>query len=256
MAHAILSYQMVGSGTPPVVLLHPISMRAAFWRPVAEKLKTITSTILVDLRGHGDSPPTDKPFTLDDLAGDVTSLLESLQSAPYIVVGCSLGGMVAQGLAVNRPDLLAGVVLADTTHSRGEHGASIMRRRAQDTARGIQFTVDSDLERWLSPDFRMSHPEMVNQVRQWALNNSSATISQAWDAIAGLSYERALAQVSLPVLVTTGSLDVASPPASARATAAAFPNARYMEIPGAGHFSPIEQPELFSSIIKDFIRSL
>jgi 3-oxoadipate enol-lactonase len=247
-----LRYRRRGAGTP-VLLLHPIAMRLEFWTPVAEILSARFEVISVDLRGHGDNPPADGPFTIDDLATDVVGLCAGLALPPACLVGCSMGGMVAQGVALQAPQRVAGLILADTNHTIGEAGAAVMNARADEAMRGLERSLDGDINRWFSEPFRGRDPETVARVRDWVLANDPRTVAYGWRAIAGLAYERRLGAVTAPVLVTTGSLDPASPPDAARRTAAAFPNARYEELAGCGHFSPLERPDLFAALVTRFI---
>jgi pimeloyl-ACP methyl ester carboxylesterase len=209
--------------------------------------------VSVDLRGHGENPSAEAPFSLDDLAGDVIALCKALSLAPATFVGCSLGGMVAQAIALRAPDMVSGLVLANTTHTMGEKGAEVMQKRAEESAKGLDHTIEPDIQRWFSEPFRAAHPDIVETVRGWVMENDAQTVSYGWQAISRLDTESRLAGVSQPVLVTTGSLDPASPPANAEKTAAAFPNGRYVEIAACGHFSPMERPDAFADLVQAFL---
>ncbi|HVZ54821.1 MAG TPA: alpha/beta fold hydrolase [Pseudolabrys sp.] len=244
-----LDHEVIGDG-PTIVFLHPIAMRGAFWRPVATLLKDRFRAVLVDLRGHGTNPRPQEPFSLDDLAADVIRLVRAKGWNPAAFVGCSLGGMVAQGVAVHAPELVSGLVIANSTHRMTPQGVEVMSNRAQQALNNFASAVESDLLRWFSPDFSKAHPETVDQARQWALANAPRVVANGWRAIAGLNYESRLANVRQPVLAMTGSLDPASPPAQTQAIAQAFPNGRFLELTGAGHFAPLEQPEAFANAVR------
>lgn len=251
--NAPLRHESAGAGEPAIVLLHPIAMRLEFWRPVAERLSGKQRVISLDLRGHGRNPPTKTGYSIGDLASDVVALCRSQEVRTACFIGCSLGGMVAQGVALLAPELVSSLVLANTTHRMSPQGAEVMRGRAEASAKGLENTIDQDIARWFSEPFRKAHPETVETVRGWALENDPMTVAHGWLAIAALNYESRLHAVKQPVLVTTGSLDQASPPEAARQTAAAFANGRYIEIPDCGHFSPIERPDTFARIIEEFL---
>lgn len=248
-----LDYASAGSG-PPLVFLHPIAMRLEFWEEVATRLNTKYRTVRVDLRGHGRSMPTEEPFSTHDLAGDVIALVRRLGLPPAVFVGCSLGGMVAQGVAIAAPELVAGLVLSNTTHRTGEAAAEVMRGRARRSLEDLPGAVASDIERWFTPGFRASAPEKVEEVRRWALANNPRTVANGWLAIAALDNEQAAGRIEVPVLAMTGSLDPAAPPEATRAMQRAFPNARYLELPGAGHFAPIEQPQAYADAVASLAR--
>jgi 3-oxoadipate enol-lactonase len=250
---AELNCVSAGSG-PPLVLLHPIAMRLEFWEDVAVRLSGKYHVISVDLRGHGRSAPTEEPYSTHDLAGDVVALARQFGLPPAIFVGCSLGGMVAQGVAITAPELVAGLVLSNTTHQTSGAGAEVMRGRAQRCLDDMQGAVASDIERWFTPAFRADAPDKVEEVRRWALANNPRTVANGWLAIAALDNEAAAASIDVPVLAMTGSLDPAAPPEATRAMQRAFPNARYLELPGAGHFAPIEQPQAYAGAVDSFAR--
>lgn len=225
-------------------------MRLEFWTPVATRLAGQARVVAVDLRGHGENPPSTADFTIKDLADDVIALIRRLDLEPALLVGCSLGGMVCQAVALNAPRLVSGLVLANTTHAMTDESRAVMLQRAGNCERDFADTVESDISRWFSPAFRALQPDVVDRVRRWALANDAATVARGWRAIAGLDYGKAVASIPCPVVVTTGALDPASPPAAARAMTNAFSNARYVEIPEAGHFSPLERPLAFAAIVE------
>ena len=246
-----LAYEVIGAGAP-IVFLHPIAMRREFWRPVANLLKDRYQSILIDLRGHGANARPQEPFSLDDLAADVVQLARTHGWGPALFVGCSLGGMVAQGAAVRAPEIVSGLIIANSTHRMSPQGVEVMSQRAQQALTNMTSAVESDLLRWFSQGFRSAYPETVIDVREWALANAPHVVANGWRAIAGLNYEPRLSGVQQPVLALTGSLDPASPPETTRAIAQAFPNGRYLELANAGHFAPLEQPEAFAEAVRSF----
>lgn len=126
-----MAYHVRGAGRI-VMFLHPIGTRAAFWDGVVERIAGRYRCITVDLRGHGDSDVPRQSFSLDDLADDVIELLRFERARDAVVVGCSLGGMVTQGVALKAPDLLGGIVLADTGYKQTPEGRKAVQQRADD----------------------------------------------------------------------------------------------------------------------------
>lgn len=237
----------------PIVLLHPIAMRLEFWEPVAVRLARTNRVICVDLHGHGGNARAPEPYSIEDLAGEVITLVDRLKLESAVFVGCSLGGMVCQAIALKAPRIVSGLVLANTTHAMTEKSTAVMLQRAEASDKNLAGTVDADIERWFSPAFRATRPETVDTVRRWTLANDSRVVANGWRAIAGLDYEHAVAEIDCPVVVTTGSLDPASPPDAGLAMSRLFPRARFKEIPEAGHFSPLECPDAFAAIVRDAV---
>lgn len=244
-----LRYAGAGNGNA-IVLLHPIAMRLEFWAPVAERLARTNRVISLDLRGHGENARSHAPFTIADLADDVVALAHALDLRQAVFVGCSLGGMVAQAVALGAPELVSGLVLANTTHTMTEQSRGVMLQRAKAAGEGLEQTVDADIERWFSPSYRTTQIRTVDLVRRWVLANDKNVVANGWRAIASLDHREAVAAIDCPVIVTTGSLDPAAPSEQARAMARDFRRARFEEIPNAGHFSPLERPDAFAEIVR------
>lgn len=245
-----LNYRQTGDG-PPVVLLHPVGMRLEFWNDVAVRLAKDHCVIAVDMRGHGNSDASDAPFSLDDLASDIVELLEERKLPPAIVVGCSMGGMVAMGMALLAPQLVSGLVVSNTNHAIDENGRVVMQQRAQAARENFRVTIPPTIERWFAPAFRSAYPSRVRQVQDWLLANDPEIVAKSWEAIAGLNYGERLKNVACPVAALAGELDPASPPATMKRVAAAFPHGVYREIGGAGHFAPIERPDAFVEAVRE-----
>ncbi len=240
-----------------VALLHPVGTDKTFWEPVIALLENRYRLIAIDFRGHGDSDVPTQGFSLNDLANDVAELLSTVGGGGRaVVVGCSMGGMVAQELAVAHPDLLRALVLTNTAHTLPEQGRAMMRQRAEAARQGMPELVEMTLDRWFSAPFRETDPNVVEQIRQKLLSDDPIVHSWSWEAISLLHTETGLKALSMPVLVATGGADVSTPPAIAEAIAAAIQGAICRIAPGAGHMFPIEQPGLLAGWIDDFVSLL
>ena len=179
-----LHHVSAGAGHP-VVLLHPIAMRTEFWDAVAARLSRACQVVSLDLRGHGQNPPAEAPFSIDDLAGDVVALARSCRSVPRHSLAARWAAWSPRASRCRRPDLVTGLVLANTTHTMGEKGADVMQKRAEESAKGLDRTVEPDISRWLSEAFRTAHPDTVETVRGWVLENDAAD-GLGWQAISRL----------------------------------------------------------------------
>ncbi len=247
-----MAYHVRGAGRI-VMFLHPIGTRAAFWDAVVERISDRYRCITVDLRGHGDSDVPNRRFSLDDLADDAIELLRMERGSGAILVGCSFGGMVAQGVALKAPELLAGIVLADTSHRQTDEGRKITQQRADDSLKGMPAMLDSTLTRWFPPRFLALDPPEVRACRTWLLDDDPVVFSWGWEAIRDLSYGERLKDIALPALVLRGSVDASTPRETMQEMARLLPRARYVEIEGAGHVAPLEQPEAFATILREFL---
>lgn len=249
-------YMTRGAGNL-IVFLHPIGTDKTLWRPVMDHLQDQFRLLAVDFRGHGGSDTPSEGFSLTDLAGDVAELLMVLGAGkPSVVVGCSMGGMVAQELALASPDLVRGLVLSNTVHTLPEQGRAMMRQRADTARNGMAGFVDTVIDRWFSAPFRETDPQTVETIRQMLLDQDPIVHAWAWEAIAKLDTATRLTSLAVPALVMTGDADVSTPPANAEAIAELIPGSCCRIAPGAGHMLPLEQPQLVASWIEEFVAGL
>jgi 3-oxoadipate enol-lactonase len=247
-----LAYHVHGAGRP-VMFLHPIGTCGAFWDPLVERIQDRCRCITVDLRGHGDSDVPRERFTLSDLADDVIELLRVESKNGAVLVGCSLGGMVAQGLALKAPELLSGLVLADTGHRQTEESRKAVLQRAEDSLQGMPAMLNSTLTRWFPARFLALNGPEVKCCRKWLLDDDPVVFSWGWQAISELDFGDRLAEIQLPTLVIRGSADASSARETMQAMAKLLPHSRYAEIEGAGHVAPLEQADSFAEILLDFL---
>ena len=249
-----LRYITRGAGRA-VVLLHPVGLRAEFWAPVIAELEHQYRLIAIDARGHGESD-FDGPFSLDDLAADAVELVRVVGLGPAVFVGCSMGGMVAQGVAVRAPELATGIVIANTTFTRDDTGRAMIEQRAVQAEKGMPVILPSTLARWFNAQCQLNRPDLVLKARDWLLANDPAVHAIAWRAIRDLDFAEALRKSNVPKLCIGGSEDQSAAPTAVRKMAEELPHAIYREIAGAGHLAPLEEPQEFAALLHDFMESL
>ena len=247
-----LAYRVSGAGRL-VMFLHPIGTRGAFWDGVVERIAERYRCITVDLRGHGDSDVPNVGFSLDDLADDAIELLRHERATDAVLVGCSLGGMVTQAIALKAPDLLAGIVLADTAYMQTPESRKVAQQRADDSLKGMPAMLESTLTRWFPPRYLALNPPEVQACRSWLLEDDPVVFSWGWEAIRDLDIGERLKDIQIPALVLRGSVDASSQRARMEAMAKLLPRSRYVEIEGAGHVAPLEQAEEFARLLVEFI---
>ncbi|MCA1683005.1 MAG: alpha/beta hydrolase [Actinobacteria bacterium] len=256
-----IRYLDAGHGHPAVVLLHAFPLQAAMWDDQVEALAGRWRVLAPDLAGFGSTPPPAEPraATMGDAATTVAGLLDHLGLGPVVVGGLSMGGYVAFALLRSRPELVAGLVLADTR--AGADTPEVAERRtaqeAQVAERGTAELVEPMLASLLSDETRAERPEVVDRARSLMAANPPAGVIAALEAMKGRPDATAeLATIGVPTLVVVGEHDEPSPPAEAEAMAAAIPGARLEVIPGAGHLSNLERPEVFTAALETFLARL
>lgn len=249
-----LHFEVDGAGST-VVLLHAVGLDLTCWEAQVSALAPKYRVLRVDLRGHGRSDVPPPPYSIGESAADIHALLQELQLGPAHVLGLSFGGMVAQVLALDYPEDVRSLVLADTNSTLSPEARRVMAERGESARRGgMAAVIESTLERWFTPVFLGS--SVVARCRQRLLDDDVRGWAGTWQAIATLDTEPRLCEIRVPTLVMTGELDVAAPVARARAMAEAIPNAVLHIVPGAPHMAPLECPDLFNPPVLEFLEKV
>ena len=249
-----LSSRSSGNGRP-VLLLHPVGLDGSFWQSLSARLSGSFRVVEVDLAGHGDSAPPSRPGRMADRVADVVNLIEALGQGPVLLIGLSFGGMIAQNVALARPDLVSAMVVAGCGGRIAvEAREAILKRGSDAEAGGMGAVVDGTLERWFNKDF-LAAPE-VARVRARLLSDSPSAWAAAWEAISEHDALDRLGSVDVPVLVVAGELDLAIPVEAMRALAAAIPGSQFAVLPGAPHMMQIECAEEFNACVAGFLGKL
>jgi 3-oxoadipate enol-lactonase len=223
-----LHYEDLGAG-PPVVLLHGFTNYGLSWAPqLAAVVHAGYRAILPDLRGHGASAPATELCTVTDLALDIMELLDHLGTGPVVVCGLSLGGMVAMQMALDKPDRIAALVIANSRSSFTDPEMTAM----VDTWTGLLLQEDGPLKR-----LHATWPTLVNaSFRESACGHAAFN---AWARVlatvegASLCYvakgmtefdlRPRLATIRAPSLIISGEFDRLFPRSSVKKSAAASP---------------------------------
>ncbi len=247
-----MHYEIGGEG-PTVVLLHPVGLDSTCWVAQVAALAFCFQVLRVDLRGHGRSDTPPPPYRLRDYAADVHALVRELRLAPVHVLGLSLGGMVAQVLALEHPDDVRSLVLADTNSTLGPDARRAMVERGEAAKRGGMASIlEATLSRWFTPGFMSS--EIVARTRARLLADDVEGWAAAWRAISELDTEPRLTEIRVPTLVIIGEGDLSVPVSRARAMADRIPGAACHVVPGAPHMAPLENPDLFNPPVLEFLK--
>jgi 3-oxoadipate enol-lactonase len=239
-----IAYRRSGTG-PPLVLLHPLALSGAVWGEFAARLSDRFDVIAADARGHGDSGWDGEPFGIDDLAGDVATLLDGLGLGSARVTGLSMGGSTAVRFAGRYPERVDRLLLADTTAWYGPDAAQAWGKRAEDVlAKPRPNQVPFQVDRWFTEGFRQRRPDEVNRVAGVFLRTSSLAHAQTCRALGAMDSRDLLPAITAPTLVLTGVEDYATPPAMGRTIAEGVPSGEARVLDRLRHLSLIEEPDL------------
>ena len=242
-----------GTGKPAIVYSNSLGTDFRIWDEVVARLGDRFRHIRYDKRGHGLSEATPAPYAMNDHVGDLESLLDHLGVKACALVGLSVGGVIAQGLAAKRPDLVEVMVLMDTAHRIGT--AEMWNQRIDGvTSNGIAPLADAIMQRWFTPAYRSpDNPDFVGytaMLTRTTVDGYAGTCA----ALRDTDYTEQTKALSLPVLAIVGDQDGSTPPDLVRSTADLIRGARFRIIPDAGHLPCIEQPQAVANLMHNFLR--
>ena len=191
---------------------------------------------------------------MDYLVDDAARLIREWGRGPVVWVGLSMGGMVGQGLAIRHPELLKGLVLANTTSQYPEAGQDAWAQRiAAVQSGGMAAVADMVVERYLHADHRAAHPQAAQAMREQLLRCDAAGYIANCQAVAAVNWTDRLPEIRLPTLVIAGGREVGAPRAMAEAIAQRIPGAKIEVFDNASHLSVAEVPEQFAATVGEFL---
>jgi 3-oxoadipate enol-lactonase len=237
----------------PVVFANSLGTDMRLWDPILPMLPEGLRIIRFDKRGHGLSSCPAGNYSMGSLVTDTERLLDHLGVKECVFVGLSIGGMIAQGLAVKRLDLIRAVVLSNTAAKIGN--AEMWDERIGDVRKGgIEALADAVMERWFATQFRAT-PELELWRNMLARQDDNGYIGCA-AAISGTDFYTPTSGLRLPALGIAGSEDGSTPPDLVRETMDLIPGSKFHLIRKAGHLPCVEQPEEYAQVLTDFLKGV
>ncbi|MGB7243293.1 MAG: 3-oxoadipate enol-lactonase [Sulfitobacter sp.] len=234
----------------PVVFANSLGTDLRLWDPIMPLLPKGLKYIRFDKRGHGLSTCPPAPYTMGALITDTEQLLDMLGVTNCIFVGLSIGGMIAQGLAVKRLDLVRAMVLSNTAAKIGN--PAMWTERIEGVQQGgIEMLADAVMERWFSkafcqtPELELWRNMLARQEDQGYMGCSAA--------ISGTDFYTTTASLRLPTLGIAGSEDGSTPPDLVKETVDLIPGSQFHLIRKAGHLPCVENPQEFATVLTKFL---
>lgn len=237
----------------PVVFASTLGTDLTIWDALCGLLPPGLRLIRYDLRGHGGSSCPPGPYAMGALVRDAERLIEQLGAADCVFVGAGLGGMVGQGLAIKRPDLLQGLVLSNTAAKLGTPG-TWAARLAEIERGGLAALAEAELERWFPRRIRRGRD--MAPWRDMLLATRPEGYAACCGAISGTDFYTPTALLALPCLVIAGSEDGMTPADLVRETAELIPEAEFQLLRGAGHLAMVDAAEAYAGLLRDFLAGL
>ncbi len=254
---AVRRLKHAADAAPTVVLIHALAMDSEMWTDTVRALQTQANVYAVDCRGHGQSDKPVGPYDIARFSEDMCSVLDHLKVDRAVVVGCSMGGTIALGMAGRYPERVAGLVAIDTTACYGEEALSRWSDRGEQALRdGMSSLADFQCERWFSAQYRHLHPQAVSRALDVFLANDTKAYHQACLMLGKADESVLLARYKGPTRIVVGEDDYATPISMAMDIQRLLPNSVLQVIPEARHYTPIETPESVAANIDSVVASL
>ena len=237
----------------PVVFANSLGTDLRLWDAVLLLLPQDNCYIRYDKRGHGLSECTPAPYSMGTLVRDVEQLMDHLNVKDALFVGLSIGGMIAQGLAVKRLDLVRAMVLSNTAAKIGQPEMWQQRIDAI-RAGGIASLSDAVMERWFGREFH-AKPDMAiwkNMLERQPVEGYIGCST----AISGTDFYTPTSGLRLPTLGIAGSEDGSTPPDLVRETVDLIPGSKFELIRKVGHLPCVENPAHYAQILTSFMTEI
>jgi 3-oxoadipate enol-lactonase len=238
---------------PHITFSHSLATNLRMWDPQVAALAGRYRILRYDTRGHGGSDVPAAPYSLDELVGDAVGLLDELGVEKTTFIGLSMGGMIAQGLALEHPSRVHGIVIANSV-AEWPDGAEGMWADRITLAReqGMSAHVQPTLGRWFTPATLEAGGPAVDEIRAQIEATPVEGYAGCCGALSRLDYAPRLAEIVVPVLLISGSEDPATTPEAMRAIHAALAESTYVELEAA-HLSNIERSGEFTEALSSFL---
>jgi pimeloyl-ACP methyl ester carboxylesterase len=252
-------YWEAGGEGEPLLLIQGLGFSGAMWYRLLPALEAEYRVIRYDARGIGRSDVPDGPYSIDLMASDAVAVLDAAGAEVAHVFGCSLGGIVAQEVALSHGDRVRSLILC-CTHPAGPEaiwpGENVMEMLRNRTQMAPEDAIRASIEVGYAPTTpRQRIDEDIAKRMELPTSNEGYTNQ----LMAGLGYPGTmgrLPQLAKPTLVITGDADQMVPPANSDNMAAAIPGARKVVVPGAGHVIFTDAPDAVTDAMLEFLGAL
>lgn len=242
-----------GRAAPAIVFANSLGTDLRIWDNVIEALPAGFPILTYDKSGHGLSETG--AATIEDFAADLAALMDELGLQKAMICGVSVGGMIAQTLAFSRPELVAGLVLCNTSHCIGTTESWAERIKTLNET-DLEVMVEGILERWFSGSFHAEKPDLVAGYRMMLARTPKDGYLNVCAAIRDADLTQTTSRLTCPTLCVSGSADQATPTALVKELSRLIDGSEHVDLDDVGHLPCIEVPETLAALLRKRLEGL
>ena len=240
---------------PWLIFSNSLATDVSMWDPQAAHFSRSYRVLRYDQRGHGKSEAPAGRYSFDTLIADAIALMDALKIERAHFCGLSMGGATALGMAERAPTRVDHVVVCDSPCASSPASAQQWEERMVIAEKqGMAALVEPTVARWFPPQTVAANPPHLAKIRQMIANTPVNGFIGCAAALGDHDFRSAVATVTRPVLFVAGEKD-GTTPAAMQQMQTELAGSRYVELPGAGHISNLDQPDLFNSALDEFLRA-
>ncbi len=250
----LINFERSGRGSP-LVLIHGVGASLRSWDDACDALESEFDVIRLDLRGHGASAPIRGEYSIDRFAADVVAVMDETGISRADLVGFSLGGLIAQRLAVGWAGRFSRVVLLSAVAGRTqEERQKVVARLDMIRQGGIETVLGAAHDRWFTEAFARAHPEVIEQRMEELRQVDIESYLEAYRVFGQTELVDTLHAIVQPTLVMTGEFDQGSNVRMAETMHQLIPNSELRILPGLRHSVLVEASAQVSGHIRKFLK--
>jgi 3-oxoadipate enol-lactonase len=235
------------------IFINSLGTDFRIWDGVVDILKNQGNILRFDKAGHGLSTLNNSKYEIENYANDVLELMDFLNIQKAVIIGLSIGGIIAQYLAIHHAERIEKLILSNTAPKVGsEEGWNTRIETVKKY--GIASIADNIMKVWFSENFRNNRKSELSGYKTMLANINLDGYIQACEALKINDLTKQIDEINISTLCIAGTEDGSTPPAQVKAMADLIPNSTYILIEGVGHIPCVEVPELMAEHILAFVK--
>jgi pimeloyl-ACP methyl ester carboxylesterase len=249
-----INFKVSGQGEP-LVLIHGVGANLGSWDTVCKELEDSFKIIRPDLRGHGQSANIDEPYSVDKFAADILAVMDAAGIERAHLLGFSLGGLIAQKLAIDHAERFDRIVILSAVAGRTEvERAKVVARLDMIRDGGMEAITGAAADRWFTEDFARRHPEVIEKRIAELKSVHLDSYLEAYRVFGTTELIDTLHRIDRPVLIMTGEFDQGSNTRMAHAMHELIEGSELIILPGLKHSVLVEASELIAAHVREFLQ--